>query len=82
VKGASQVLGTAVMLVIFGGGYGIPVLMATVPAVRPPLTAFGKWWWNLPFTAQYGMLLVVLGLPAVALIALGRACFRRDRMLT
>jgi hypothetical protein len=70
------------MLLIFGGAWGIPLLMATVPAVRPPLIAFGQWWWRMPFATQYGMLLLVLGLPAVALMALGRTCFRRDRMLT
>jgi ABC-type Na+ efflux pump permease subunit len=82
VKGASQVLGTAMMLLIFGGAYGIPLLMATFPSVRRPLIDFGQWWWNLPFGAQYGMLVLTLGIPALALISLGRACFRRDRMLT
>jgi ABC-type Na+ efflux pump permease subunit len=82
VKGASQILGVAVMILIFGGVYGVPVLLATVPAVRPPAIALLHWWIDLSFASQYGMLLVVLGVPAGMLIALGRACFRRDRMLT
>jgi ABC-type Na+ efflux pump permease subunit len=82
VKGASQILGIAVMLFIFGGIYGIPILLATVPAVRPPAIALLHWWIDLSFASQYGMLVVVFGVPAGMLIALGRACFRRDRMLT
>jgi ABC-type transport system involved in multi-copper enzyme maturation permease subunit len=82
VKGASQILGVAVMILIFGGIYGVPVLLATVPSVRPPAIALLHWWIDLSFASQYGMLLVVLGVPAAGLVTLGRACFRRDRMLT
>jgi ABC-type transport system involved in multi-copper enzyme maturation permease subunit len=81
-KGAGQTLGVVFMLLFFGGGYGTPLLLQTFPTLQARLyTAFGTWI-RLSFAEQYGMVLLVLGIPAMIFLAIGRACFRRDRMLT
>ena len=81
-KGAGQVLGAFFMIPFFGLTYGVPLLLQTFPAVRARLIDLGKWWLGLPFMEQYGLALLLLSVPAVVLIGIGRSLFRRDRMLT
>lgn len=81
-KGANQTLGIAIMVLIFGVAYGVPFLLTLFPSQRLPLMHLGMAWLKLHYLAQYGSLLLILGIPAVLLIGVGRACFRRDRMLT
>jgi hypothetical protein len=80
-KGAGQVLGGVLMLIFFAGPYGIPLLMRYPPA-KHFLTVWGQAWLNLPFAAQYAMVLAVLAIPAAILLAIGLVLFQRDRMLT
>jgi ABC-type Na+ efflux pump permease subunit len=80
-KGAGQMLGGVFMILFFGLAYGMPLLLALVPSLRPPLMSVLKMWLGLPFAGQYGVVMLVFGIPAVLFVSLGRAEFRRDRML-
>jgi ABC-type Na+ efflux pump permease subunit len=81
-KGAGQIFGVVFMVLIFGTAYGVPFLLAFFPSLHSPLLRLGDAWLKLPFATQYGSALLLFGIPAVAFITIGRACFRRDRMLT
>jgi ABC-type transport system involved in multi-copper enzyme maturation permease subunit len=81
-KGAGQTLGAMFMVMFFGGGYGLPLLFQAFPPLRTPLAEGIRKWTALPFAGQYGMLILMLGIPAVIFLGVGRAFFRRDRMLT
>lgn len=80
-KGAGQVLGVVFFVIMFGGGYGIPLLVKFT-SLRQPLVALGKAWLDFPFVVQYAMVLGVVGVPALICLAVGRASFKRDRLLT
>lgn len=82
VKGAGQVLSAAVMILMFGTIYGVPLVPRLFPPVRPALIDLTLSWLELPFLIQYALVLAALSLPAILLMALGKAAFRRDRMLT
>lgn len=80
-KGAGHMLGGVVMLFFFVLPYGIPLVARYAPARRLLM----GWWQTcagLPFLVQYVLVLALLAIPAILLLALGRALFRRDRMLT
>jgi hypothetical protein len=79
-KGASQVFGAVIFVVIFGGAYGLPLLYRYT-AIGNAAGVAMRAWLNLPFAAQYGSLLAVLIVPAVICVAVARALFRRDRLL-
>jgi len=81
-KGAGQTLGAVFMIIFFGLGYGLPMLLQAVPTLREPLGRALASWMSLPFAGQYGMLILVLAVPAAGFLTVGRTFFRRDRMLT
>lgn len=81
-KGAGQTMGLIFMVLFFGIGYGSPLLFATHPELRPPLLRAIGHWLGLPFAWQYAVVLLILGVPAAIFLSIGRASFRRDRMLT
>ena len=81
-KGAGQVLGIVLLVLIFGTAYGIPLLLAAMPALYSPVARFVARCSELPFGIQYLLLLVLLSIPAGIFIGVGRLAFRRDRMLT
>jgi|GEM_PF-5113878 len=81
-KGAGQSLGGAITLLIFGSAYGMPLLWGAIPSIHAPVLAFVRQLLTFPFVAQYGIFLLALAIPAFLLMSLGRAFFRRDRMLT
>jgi hypothetical protein len=81
VRGAGQVVGAVFMIPFFGISYGVPMLLQ-VPAIREPAKAYGMIWMQLPFSTQYGVGLLMLAVPALILLGVGRALFRRDRLLT
>jgi len=79
VKGAGQVIGIAVLVVLLGGGM-LPVLARFTP-LGPPAAAALRAWLQWPFAAQYFGLIAVLVSVDALLFALGRAVVRRQRML-
>jgi len=79
VKGAAQVIGIAVIVVILGGGM-LPVLLRFTP-VGPAAARAASAWLQWPFAAQYFGLITVLVAVDVILFAIGRAMVRRQRML-
>jgi ABC-type Na+ efflux pump permease subunit len=80
-KGAAQVFGGVFLVIFLGLGYGLPLLISFT-RLREPAIAFGKAWIAMPFLAQYGILLIGLGISALAFLLIGRSLFRRDRLLT
>lgn len=80
-KGAGQVLGVVFFVIFFGGGYGIPLLV-NVLHLGEPLKQFFKVWFAWPFATQYAAVVLILAIPAVLSLAVGRAMFHRDRLLT
>jgi len=81
-KGAGQTLGVVMMVFIFGSLYGVPMLLAAYPGIKPALIAQVMVWLDRPFATQYTLTLAILAIPSAACIGLGRTMFRRDRMLT
>ncbi len=69
------------MVLFFGGGYGIPLLIRALH-LQAPLAQIAKAWLTWPFACQYGGILLVLAIPAVASLTVGRLLFHRDRLLT
>ncbi|HWB55024.1 MAG TPA: ABC transporter permease [Tepidisphaeraceae bacterium] len=81
-KGSGQIFGVVFMVIFFGAGYGGPLLWQFVPSVRVPVMHFVTAWLAMRFASQYGSVLLLFGVPAIIFLAIGRASFRRDRMLT
>jgi ABC-type Na+ efflux pump permease subunit len=79
-KGAGHLFGIVVMLLFFGVGYGVPLLVSNTP-LGPSLKTLGLAWLELSFIAQYVVILGVLAVPAIILPALARSLFHRDRLL-
>ena len=80
-KGATQSLGVAFTVIFFGGGYGLPLLVRTFPGIQEPFSRLMGKWMAYSFQQQYGVAIVALLIPALILMGIGRASFRRDRML-
>jgi ABC-type Na+ efflux pump permease subunit len=81
-KGAGQTLGAVFMVLIFGGAYGVPALLDAMPSWQRTIHLIGRHLAAMPFAGQYAVLMIVLAIPAALLMGLGRALFRRDRMLS
>jgi ABC-type Na+ efflux pump permease subunit len=79
VKGAGQVIGTVLLVVMFAGG-SLPVLLRFTP-LGPPLARAGKAWLGWPFGAQYLGVLVILVLINGVLFTVARSITRRQQML-
>lgn len=80
-KGANQILGVVFMVLIFGLGYGVPFLLALDPPARAVFLQAWQKWSAMQFWLGYGLAMVIFFVPAVVAISIGRACFKRDRML-
>jgi ABC-2 type transporter len=81
-KGAGQTLGAVLMLLIFGVGYGVPLLLGLSPTLQQMAAEWLKSWAKWGFALQYGMVLLGLVIVASLFVGVGRVLFRRDRMLT
>ncbi|MGA2498751.1 MAG: ABC transporter permease subunit [Tepidisphaeraceae bacterium] len=79
-KGASQVFGAIMCVIIFTPTMILPAV-CSAPAVRQWLARTGGRWITQGFAVQYVAVLVVLTVVAVICLAIGRAFFRRDRLL-
>jgi ABC-type Na+ efflux pump permease subunit len=79
VKGAGQVMGIAIIVIMLGGGM-LGVLLRFTP-VAPAAARAGRAWLQWPFPAQYLGLVAVLVVVDLILFAIGRAMVRRQRML-
>ena len=81
VKGAGQMFGVVFGVIFFGGGYGLPTLIAFTPLRQPTIT-LGKYLLEMPFAAQYAAVVLLLALPAGVVLVIVRVLFDRERMLT
>jgi ABC-type Na+ efflux pump permease subunit len=81
-KGAGQVLGVLLLLLIFGSSYGLPAVVAAFPPVERAVQSVAVDFLGRPFPIQYVAAVMVAAVPAVIFLLVGRAFFRRDRMLT
>ena len=81
-KGAAQGLSVVFLVLMFGGGYGIPMLLRNFPDLQAQVSTFVGNWLRMPFGKQYLGVALVLGVVSSICIRIGRASFRRDRMLT
>ena len=79
VKGAGQVIGIAIMVVIFVVG-ALPALLRFTP-LGPPAARAVRAWLAWPFAAQYLGMLGLFVLVNLVLFAIGRAVVRRHQML-
>jgi len=80
-RGAGQVTGGIFFGVMFGGSYGIPLLLRYTGLSGPVLELLHAWL-SWPFAVQYSSLLLAAAVPAVVAITAGRLMFRQDRLLT
>lgn len=81
VKGASQVFGAVTVLPFFA----IPLVVRAVPKhvlASSGIIHLAKGWLAMPFAVQYICLLGALCVPAMLSLAVGRALFQRDRILS
>jgi ABC-type Na+ efflux pump permease subunit len=81
VKGASQVFAAVAILPIFA----IPLVVRALPrhlAALSGVMPLAKMWLAMPFAVQYISLLGALSIPALLSLAVGRALFQRDRILS
>jgi len=79
VKGAGQVIGVAIIVIMLGFGV-VPALLQFTP-LGPPVGRAVMAWIEFPFALQYFALILVLAGIDVALFFAGRALVQRDRML-
>jgi hypothetical protein len=79
-KGAGQTLGV-VLLLLCGSLYGIPAGLAEYGPVQGFVERTAADFMGRSFTEQYAVVVTLAACPAVVFLAIGRMCFRRDRML-
>ena len=79
-KGAHQAFGAISCAVIFTPTLVLPAL-ASIPTVRQWLKHAAERWIAQGFAVQYVLVMAVLAVVAVVCLAIGRALFRRDRLL-
>ncbi len=80
-KGAQQVFGAIMCVVIFTPTLILPAVLG-LPAVRHSLKHAAGRWIAQGFALQYVTVLAALTVLAIICLAIGRAFFRRDQLLT
>lgn len=80
-KSASQTFGAIIFIVIFGGAYGLPLILKFT-RLGKPAADFGTAWLSMPFPLQYALALAILALPTLLFTLVARSLFQRDRLLS